>query len=86
MLDEMSDNEETGQIDDAQPFAHVGDLQTSDTNVETHSATCFDDDSGSGATESLSTHDTARDSTKWEFMKFCVEARERRATRNVLTE
>ena len=42
----MSDDEETEQFDDAQPIVHVGDLQTADTNVETHSATCFDDDSG----------------------------------------
>ena len=37
-------------------------------------ATCFDDASGSGAAESLSTHETARDGTKWEFMEFGVEA------------
>ena len=30
----------------------IGDLQTSDTNVEIHSATCYNDDSGSGAAES----------------------------------
>ena len=60
--------------------------QTADTNVGTHSATCFDNYSGSGAAESLSAHETARDSTKWEFMKFGVEARGRRAAQNILTE
>ena len=64
-LDEMNNNEETEQFDDAQPIVHVDDLQTADTNVETHSTTCFDDDSGSGAAESWSTHETARDGTKW---------------------
>ena len=37
--DEMSDDEETEQFDDTQPIVHLGDLQTTDTNVETHSAT-----------------------------------------------
>ena len=49
--DEMSDDEEIEEFVDAQPIVHLDDLQTADTNVETHSATCFDDDSGSGATE-----------------------------------
>ena len=40
-LDEMSNDEETEKFDDAQPIVHVGDLQTVDTNVETHSATCL---------------------------------------------
>ena len=68
------------------PLFHVGDLQTADTNVETHSATCFNDNSGSRAAESSSTHETARDGTKWEFMEFGVEACGRRAAQNVLTE
>ena len=84
--DEMSDDEETEQFNDTQPIVHLGDLQTADTNVETHSATCFDDASDSGAAESSSTHETARDGTKWEFMEFDVEARGRRAAQNVLTE
>ena len=84
--DEMSDDEETEQFDDTQPIVHLGDLQTVDTNVETHSATCFDDASGSGAAESSSTHQTARDGTKWEFMEFGVEARGRRTAQNALTE
>ena len=62
------------------------DLQIADTNVETHSAICLDDDSGSGAAESLSTRETARDGTKWEFKEFGVEARQRRAVQNVLPE
>ena len=66
--DEMNDDEETEQFDDTQPIAHEGDLQTADTNVKTHSATCFDNYSCSGAAKSLSTHETARDGTKWEFM------------------
>ena len=49
--DEMSDNEKTEQFDDAQPVVHIGDLQTSDTNVEIYSATCYNDDSDSGAPE-----------------------------------
>ena len=61
--DEMSDDEETEQFDNTQPIAHVGDLQTASTNVETHSATCFDDDSVSGAAEILSTQQTARNGT-----------------------
>ena len=51
-----------------------------------HSATCFDDAFGSGAAESSSTHETATDGTKWEFMEFDVEARGRRAAQNVVTE
>ena len=62
--DEMSDDEETKQFDDTQPIVHVGDSQTADTSVETHSATCIDDDSGSGAAESSSTREIARDGTK----------------------
>ena len=65
----MSNDEETEQFDDAQPIVHVGNLQTVDTNVKTHSAVSFDDDSCSGAAESLSTHVTARDGTKWESME-----------------
>ena len=83
---EMSDNKEAEQFNDTLPFVHVGDLQTADTNVETHSATCFDDDSGSGTAESSSTRETVRDSTKWEFMEFVIAARGRRAALNVLTE
>ena len=48
----MNDNEKTEQFDDAQPIVHIGDLQTSDTNVEIYSATCYNDDSGSSAPES----------------------------------
>ena len=84
--DEMSDDEETEQFDDTQPLVYVGDLQTADTGIETHSATCVHNDSDSGAAESLSTHETTRDGTKWEFMKFGVEARGRRAAQNVLAE
>ena len=83
--DEMSDDEETEQFDDTQRIG-LGDLQTADTNVETHFATCFDDATGSGAAESSSTHETARDGTKWEFMEFGVEARGRHTAQNVLTE
>ena len=36
--------------------------------------------------ESSSTHETARDGAKWEFMEFGVEARGRRAAQNVATE
>ena len=50
--DEMNDDEKTEQFDDAQPIVHIGDLQTFDTNVEIYSATCYNDDSGSGAPES----------------------------------
>ena len=50
--DEMNDDEKTEQFDDEQPIVHIGDLQTSDTNVEIYSATCYNDDSGSGAPES----------------------------------
>ena len=52
------------QFDDTQPIVHVNDLQTVDTNVETHSAACFDDNFGPGAAESSSTHEPARDGTK----------------------
>ena len=50
--DEMNDDEKTEQFDDAQPIVHIGDLQTSDTNVEIYSVTCYNDDSGSGVPES----------------------------------
>ena len=43
--DEMSDDEEAEQFDDTQPIVHIDDLQTADTNVETHSALCSEDDS-----------------------------------------
>ena len=82
----MSGNEETEQFDDAQLVAHVADIQIADTNVETHFATCYDDDSGSAAAEILSTNETARDGTKWEFVEFGVEARGRHAAQNFLTE
>ena len=82
----MSDDEETENFDDGQPIAYVGDLQTADTNVENHCAKCFDDDSGLGAAESSSIHETTRDGTKWEFMEFRVKARERRTAQNVLTD
>ena len=82
----MSDDEKTEQFDDAQPIVRIGDLQTSGTNVEIYSATCYNDDSGSGAAESSSTNETQRDGTKWEFMEFGLEARGRRAAQNVLTE
>ena len=84
-LDKMSDNEKTEQFDDLQLIVHVNDLQTAYTNVDTPSATCFDDDSASDAAKSSSTHETARDGTKWEFVEFGVEARVRRAAQNVLT-
>ena len=84
--DEMSDDEKTEQFDDAQPIVHIGDLQTSDTNVKIYSATCYNDDYGSCAAESSSTKETARDGTKWEFMDFGLKARGRRAAQNVLTE
>ena len=77
--DEMSDDEKTEQFDDAQPIVHTGDLQTSDTNVEIYSATCYNDDYSSCAPESSSTNETARDGTKWEFMEFGLKARGRRA-------
>ena len=82
----MSDDKKAEQFDDTQPIVHLDDLQTAYTNVETHSATCFDDDCGSGAAESSSTQETARDSTKWEFMEFGAEAWGRRTAQNVLTE
>ena len=81
----MSDHEEAEQFDDTQPIVHVDDLQTADTNLETLSATCFDDDSDSDAAESSSTHERARDSTKWEFIEFGAEARGRRTAQNGLT-
>ena len=59
----MSNNEETKQSDDTSPVVYASDLQTADTNVKSYFATCFDDDSGSGAAESLSTHEAARDDT-----------------------
>ena len=83
---EMSDDEKTEQFDNAQPIVHIGDLQTSDTNVEICSATCYNDDSGSGAVESSRTNKTARDGTKWEFMEFGLETRGRLADENVLTD
>ena len=83
---EMSDDEKTEKFDDAQPIVHIDDLQTSDTNVEIYSATCCNDDSGSGAAESSSTNKTAKDGTKWAFMEFGLEPRGRRAAQNVLTE
>ena len=82
----MSDDWVAEQFDDTQPIVHVGDLQTAYINVETHFATCFDNDSGSCAAESSSTHETERDNTKWEFMEFGSEARGRRAAQNVVTE
>ena len=63
----MSDDKKAEQFDDTQPIVHLDDLQTAYTNVETHSATCFDDDSGLGAAESSGTQETARDSRKWEL-------------------
>ena len=83
---EISDDEKTEKFDNAQLIVHIGDLETSDTNVEIYSATCYNDGSSSGAVESLSTNKTARDGTKWEFMEFDLEARGRRADQNVLTE
>ena len=82
--DKISDDEETKQFDDKQPIVRIGDLQAADTNVESQSAKYFDN-AGSGAVESSSTHETARDSTKWEFMEFGVEARERCAAHSVLS-
>ena len=70
----MSNVEETEQFDDTQPIVEVGDLDTADTNVETYSDTCFNDDSDPSAGENSSTHETARDGTKWKFMEFGVEA------------
>ena len=74
------------KFDDAQPIVHIGDLQTSDTNVEIYSAACYNDDYGSCAAESSSTNETARNGTKWEFMEFGLKAQGRRAAQNVLTE
>ena len=82
----MRDVKETEQFDGTQPIVHVSDLQTADANVKTYSATCFDDDSSSGAAESSNTHETERDGTKWEFIGFDVEPRGRRAAQNVLSE
>ena len=84
--DEMSDNEKAEQFDDAQPIVDIGDLQTSDTNVEIHSATCYNDDSGSGAAKSSRTNEAAKDGTKGEFMELILEARGRRAAQNALTK
>ena len=47
-------------FDDTQPIIHIDDLQTADTNLETHSALCSEDDSGSGAAKSSSTHEIAQ--------------------------
>ena len=55
----MSDDEEAEQFDDTQPIVHIDDLQTADTNLETHSGLCSEDDSSSGAAKSSSTHETA---------------------------
>ena len=57
--DEMSDDEKAEQFDDTQPIVHVDDLQTADTNLETHSALCSEDDSTSGAAKSSSTREIA---------------------------
>ena len=76
--DEMSDDEEAEQFDDTQPIVHIDDLQTAETNLETYSALCSEDDSSLGAAKSSSTHETSRDSTKLEFMKFGAEAQGRR--------
>ena len=77
--DQMSDDE-AEQFDDTQPIVRIDDLQTADTNLETHSALCSEDDSSSGAAKSSNTHETARDSTQMEFMKFGAEAQGRRTT------
>ena len=61
-------------------------IQTVRTNAETQSATPVADDSGSSAAKSSSTHETARDGTKWKFMEFGVEARGRHAAQNVVSE
>ena len=76
--DQMSDDEEAEQFDDTQLIVHIDDLQTANTNLETHSALCSEDDSSSGAAKSSSTHETVRDSTKLKFMKFGAEAQGRR--------
>ena len=76
----MSDDEETDQFDSG------GDIQTAGTNAETQSATPVTDDSDSSAVESSSTHETARDGTKWEFMEFGEEALGRRGAQNIVTE
>ena len=76
--DEMGDDEKAEQFDDTQPIVDIDDLQTADTNLETHSALCSEDDFSSGAAKSSSTRETARDSTKSEFMKFSAEAQGRR--------
>ena len=83
--DKMSEDEDAEQFNDTQPIVHIDDLQTADTNVKAHSATCFDDDSSSGAAESSNTYETARDSTKWKFMEFGAKAPGRRTAQNVLT-
>ena len=63
--DEMRDDEEAEQFDDAQPIVDIDDLQTADTNLETHSALCSEDDSGSGAAKSSSTHEIAPNWNLW---------------------
>ena len=68
--DEMSNDEEAEQFDDTQHIVHIDDLQTADTNIETHSV----DDFGSDAAKSSSTYETARDSTKLKFMEFGAKA------------
>ena len=83
--DEMNDDEKTEEFDDVQPIVYIGDLQTSDTNIEIYSATCYNDDFGSGAAESSSTNETERDGTKWEFMEFGLEARGRRAAQILMS-
>ena len=72
----ICDNEETEQFDDKQPIVRVGDLQTAGTNVESQSAK-YSDNAGSGAAESSSIRETARDSAKLEFLEFGIEARRR---------
>ena len=49
-------------------------------------ATCYNDDSGSGAAKSSRTNEAARDGTKREFKELSLEARGRHAAQNVLTE
>ena len=61
--DKISDDEETAQFDDKKPTVRVDDLQTADTNVDSQSAKYFDN-AGSGAAESSSTRETARDGAK----------------------
>ena len=80
--DEMSDDEETEQFNST----HLDGSLTAPTYVETHSALCSDGESGLDAAESSSTHEIARDGTKWEFVEFGIEAPGRRAAQNVVTE